>query len=597
LQLKTAKLFVALACCSMGFSSSWMSEQPIAAGPPGPAYPGVCSPWIQVNAPAFGLPGALSATVEAPTQPYQGEEGFEVLVYKDQLYLGMEADNQLGARLWRTRLGVQLPWNQADWEEVTTSSGGLPFGLGDLAEADHIDSLAAFNGQLYVSTAARGNPPAGTRIFRSPNGDPATWEDVLADQGAGFGDAANENFKDMQVFEGWLCGGTWNAATGAQVWCTADGTNWSLKNQPGFTQAANAHENVTVWSGHVFDGALYFGVQNQGLQVDDPADDVARLYRTTSLQGEPVWDLVFEGEPGSNRVDLLGDLAGYLYFAVSSRQGIRIWRSPNGSRGSWIPASQAGLDGNVQNVGTVVDGAVVYNGTLYLGVINAREGAGVWRTSGERNLNGDQVVWEQVGGQGLGDQGNLALELVPFNGQLYAWTSNYARGQGVLRTVCPICQQAAITGPGRYDFSAVGASLDFMADNLESVEVCQYPQAPLPDLKRDNLAAGYYRITPNPASASVSASLTLSTASKPGGSRAEGRLIHWTGQRWAVCSPAQSSEQGPNEVRCPAVDNFSSPWGIIYGAGPLPAASQPSGWLGLVILGLLALFGRRRVDF
>ncbi len=202
-----------------------------------PAYPGACSPWVQVNAPAFGLPGTLAEGAPPQPLPFQSEEGFEVLVFKEQLYLGMEADNQLGARLWRTRSGVRLPWNQADWEEVSTAPGAFPFGVTDLAEADHIDSLAEFNGQLFVSTAARGDPPAGTRVFRSPSGDPGTWEDALAALGPGFGDPANENFKDMQVFEGWLCGGTWNAATGAQVWCTADGS------------ALVAEEPARLWPG------------------------------------------------------------------------------------------------------------------------------------------------------------------------------------------------------------------------------------------------------------------------------------------------------------------------------------------------------------
>ncbi len=49
-------------------------------------------------------------------------------VYQDRLYLGMEADNSLGARLWRTKVGIAYPGDQADWEEVAADANGLPFG-------------------------------------------------------------------------------------------------------------------------------------------------------------------------------------------------------------------------------------------------------------------------------------------------------------------------------------------------------------------------------------------------------------------------------------------------------------------------------------
>ncbi len=566
----------------------------------GPTYPGACSPWVQVNAPAFGLP----AGDPAGQPPYQGEEGFEALVFKGQLYLGMEADNQLGGRLWRSRPGVLLPWNQADWEEVSTPPGGLPFGVADLAEADHIDSLAEFGGWLYTSTAARGDPPAGARVFRSPDGRPATWQDAAAAQGAGFGEPANENFKDMQVFAGWLCGGTWNAVTGAQVWCTEDGDEWSLKNRPGFGQLANEPGNITIWSGHVYDGFLYFGVQNQGDQPETSADDRARLYRTDSLLGEPDWGLVFEGQPGSIRADLLGDLGGHLYLATAGRQGIEIWRSPKGDPGSWTPASRPGLDGNPWNAGTVVDGAAVYNGALYVGVINTASGAGIWRTTGDDSANGGQPAWEHVVGQGLGDPGNFAVELIPYNGHLYAWTSNYQRGQAVLRTACPVCQRAEIAGPGRYDFPALGAALDFEVENLESVEICHYPEAQLPGFTGGSPAPGYYRIAPRPASAAFSAGITLSPSAAAGAGPGEARLVHWTGQRWEACTAPTGQGSTAGEARCRAVGNFSSPWGIVYGDLPaqpgvrpaMPASSLAPALLGLALLGTLALFGSRRAE-
>ncbi len=59
-------------------------------------HAGACYTWPQVNDGGFGIGVGTGA------KPFDGEEGFEVTVYDGRLYVGMEADNTLGARLWRT---------------------------------------------------------------------------------------------------------------------------------------------------------------------------------------------------------------------------------------------------------------------------------------------------------------------------------------------------------------------------------------------------------------------------------------------------------------------------------------------------------------
>ncbi len=184
-----------------------------------------CRGWTQVNDGAFGLGDPSN---QSP--PYSAEEGFEVLVFKDELYVGMEGDNLLGSRLWRTKAGVVIPSGQSDWEEVAADDNGYPFGVSDTEQNDHIDSLAEFKGYLYASNANRSGSPKGTLVYRSATGASNSWTLVNT---AGFGDTKNENFKDMVVFTvastkastDWLCGGTGNLATGAEVWCTSGGTN------------------------------------------------------------------------------------------------------------------------------------------------------------------------------------------------------------------------------------------------------------------------------------------------------------------------------------------------------------------------------------
>ena len=377
----------------------------------------------QVNDSAFGL---------GPS-PFSSEESYEVLVFGDRLYVGMEADNSKGARIWRTKAGVISPSSQSDWEEVAADENGYPFGVSNITQNDHIDSLAEFNGYSYASTANGGSNYLGTRVFRSPSGASGTWEDAVANLGAGFGSVYNMNFKDMQVFSGWLCGGTQNWGTGTQVWCTSDGTNWTQKNFGGFGSGENAVRTTEVWSGIVFENALYFGVQNLGDLRGDGADDVGILYRTTSLDGMPTWQEVYRGEPGSYRVDILGDLNGVLYISVRSSSGIMILRSPDGGQGSWSQVNISGMDGDPNNRLPLVDSATVDNSALYVGVVNTSSGFELWHTTGILQTGGTLVDWERVGSNGLGDQNNVMTQLIVYHDDLYAWTTNYASGQQVLR--------------------------------------------------------------------------------------------------------------------------------------------------------------------
>ncbi len=549
--------------------------------PPG-ATAGTCSDWVQVNTGAFGM-----LTV---TNAYTGEEGFEVLVFKDQLYVGMEADNTYGSRLWRTKAGVLVPTRQADWEEVA-SVGGEPFSntLKDAQgrrQNDHIDSLAEFNGVLYASNANGGSSQHGTAIYSSTTGNALSWQPVITN---GFGYTQNTNFKDMQVFDGWLCGGTQNWETGAQVWCTQNGATWTQKNHGGFGASGNFTETVEVWSGAVYSDALYFGAQHTGISRTTAADDVALLYRTSALSPTiPSWTRVYTGPAGSYRLDILGALDGYLY--ISHRlpgSGIVISRSTTANSGSWTLVNTPGMDNNTNNTSTVVDGATVYNGALYVAVSNVISGVQVWRTTG-----GVSPAWEQVGGSGLGDAKNIYAELITFRGYLYAWTSNYISGQAVLRTGCPIVQQTVITGAARFDLPPAAVALDVTAPGtLVSVTAAAYPFA-FPTAQTSTLPLmRYVHLTAHPATATFTATLIFTyTQAEFDASNitqtASLYLTQWTGSAWTPCpSNKRSVDVGRRTVSCEDVTAFS-PWAIA-GEGGIPSAlrvvslraraAQPSG--------------------
>jgi alkaline phosphatase len=410
--------------CTIGFLSAFL----LSTGMAQTTSEQVCTDWTQVNEDGFALGTGGDSD-------YSNEEGFETLVFNNQLYLGMEADNTLGARLWRTREGVSVPQNQSDWEEVAADGQGNPFGVPDPVQNDHVDSLATFNGYMYASTANRSGAPSGIQVFRSPNGNPGSWVDTLEGIGVGFGDLDNENFKDMQVFQGYLCGGTWNFTTGAQVWCTQDGKSWSQHNYGGFGTQSKDPSNAMIWSGGVFENGLYFGVENSGTDPLSPFDDIGKLYRSTNLTRDE-WDLIFESGAGSLKVDILGELDSQFYISTQSDQGILIYRSQSGDLGSWQQVNLPGM-GKPENEGTVVDGAVVYRGVLYLSITNWNSGVEVWRTSGIHSENDILVDWTLVTPNGFGDPNNTRAQLITFNDHLYAWTSNFESGQQVFRSFCP----------------------------------------------------------------------------------------------------------------------------------------------------------------
>ena len=540
-----------------------------AAGEPLPpdTFAGPCSAWVPVNDGAFGTGTGPNST------DYSGEEGFEVVVFNNQLYVGMEADNAYGARLWRTNAGIRVPTGQADWQEVIADEDGNPFDNPNKEQNDHIDSLAVFQGALYASTANRSGYNLGTLVYSSTTGNPGSWTQVIS---AGFGDVHNANFKDMQIFQGWLCGGTWNERNGAQVWCTADGAQWVQKNHSGFGITGDDNTVTTVWSGHVYSNALYFGV-HQALDCSGSTClpvSVGVLYRTSDVTvASPTWTRVFTGVLESYRVDILGDLDGYLYVATRKPEGIAIYRSICGTPGTWIQVNQDGMNGNPANTGTVVDGATVYNGALYVAVNNTTTGVEIWRTTGDLQPTG-WVDWEPVGSSGLDDPENYYSEMVPFNGYLYAWTSNYTTGQHVYRAACPICQTRAIAGSGRFDFDGVGASITVTAGSLGTLTVCTRPGAP-PTAQIDaRPVARTYHITGTPETSIFTADVTLSYTpqeldASDIGDEASVYLARWTGSTWESCPETdRARDAAAHTVTCHNVGEFST-WAIA-GEGAFP---------------------------
>ncbi len=523
---------------------------------PPDTFAGSCSAWTPVNDGAFGMGTGSDGD-------YRSEEGFEVVVFNGQLYVGMEADNIYGARLWRTRTGVRVPTGQADWEEVATANG-WPFGNSVVTQNDHIDSLAVFQGVLYASTANRSvTPTDGTLVYSNATGASNLWTQVIA---AGFGDVNNVNFKDMVVFTvdttEWLCGGTANDMTGAEVWCTQDGAQWERKNVSGFGVVSN----TLIASTGVFSDALYVGVASEVIS--------GSVWRTDDLA---TWTQVFTSTK-HQRVEIAAPFDGHLYIVAGAYDGrygggpLRLYRSATGAPGSWEEVGQA-VGANPNNTRTIVDGATVYNNALYLATMNAVDGAEVWRTT-------DGATWTQQNASGFGVTQTFAAQLIPFDGYLYAWTSDYATGQRVYRAACPICQTRTITSTGRFDFDGVGASITLTAGSPESsglpeaITICVRPDAP-PTAQTTALpVARAYHLAVAPATETFTADVTLrytpeELAASDIADEASVYLARWIGSTWEACPETnRARDAAAHTVTCRNVDEFST-WAIA-GEGAYP---------------------------
>ncbi len=533
-----------------------------------------CQPFSQVNDDAFGMDTGSNTS-------YSSEEAFEVLEFNGQLYLGMEGDNIYGARIWRSKQGVQIPTSQSDWEEVAADPQGYPFGIQNVVEADHIDSLAEFNGYMFASVANGGTSSYGTRVFRSPNGNPGTWENTTAGIGPGFGSTHNINFKDMQVFDGHLCGGTQNWSVGAQVWCTSDGSTWTQKNVSGFGEASANPRNTQVWSGYVYDGAIYFGTHHVGPLYSNYDDDIGKLYRTSSLAGTPSWEEIFSGESGSYRVNILGELDGYLYIAARNTNGIVIYRSLGGNQGTWQQVNMPGMDGDANNFAVSVDTATTYNNALYVALTNKTTGLELWRTTGLLDGNGALVDWEQVGGSGLGDSKNILAQLIPYNGYLYAWTANYTTGQQVLQTECGY-EETIDIGNADVDYTfapEIGAQIRFQElGSVSQVTVRAYPGAWDPEgLIIDGVVPvkRHYNVTVNGSGYQADVTLKYDQSefeqSEIGDETTTYQAI-WSGVEWEACPMGhQDRDTDANTVSCIDVKDLTK---VTISGGTSPTAVQ-----------------------
>jgi hypothetical protein len=287
-------------------------------------------------------------------------------VYNDLLYVGVRNDTT-GCEVFS--------YDGTNWtQEVGQGPAGTPTGpgFGDGASCRTAAHMIVFDGMLYVG-AGRGLGSIG-KVWAY---DGSNWTQANTD---GFGDANNNRISSLAIYNGQLHAGTWNNATGCEVW-RYDGpapANWTQINTDGFGDAANSGARVMeAWGGDLYVGA----VNTNGPYV-------------WTYDGA-TWTDVTPTFPDANN-DAIRSMAVYkgaLYVGVGNygsahpltNAGTQVYRYGGG------PPEQvnlSGFDGDSAN--QACHSLCVYQGDLYAGVINVDpgaiptttyQGAQVWRTN------------------------------------------------------------------------------------------------------------------------------------------------------------------------------------------------------------------------
>ncbi len=258
--------------------------------------------WTQVIEPGFG-------------EGYGANNGivFDMFVFRDQLYAGTGfwQPTPTAGQIWRTSTGTS-------WSLVAAE------GLGDLNNMG-FTTFTSFKGMLY---AAALNDAAGAEIWRSATGNEGDWQPVVT---GGFGGGpAYHVITSLTVFQGQLYAAVEaSPGTGAQVWRSANGTDWTQVSEDGFGDA----DNYQTGGAAVFRGQLYVTTLN----------DVTggQLWRSTNgTQWQQVVGDGF-GDEGNRKIELLVVYNGALYAVANNPQaGVEIRRSTDGV--SW---TQVNVDG------------------------------------------------------------------------------------------------------------------------------------------------------------------------------------------------------------------------------------------------------------
>jgi hypothetical protein len=298
--------------------------------------------WTQVTAPGFD-------SAYGANNPFV----FDMVVFKGQLYAGTGSweGSPSAGQIWRSANGT-------DWSLVAADGLGNPNNFG-------FTTFASFKGILYAATLNRTD---GIEIWRSKTGNDSSWEQV-ASQGLG-GGAPYFIVTTLMEFKGQLYAGVEAMlGTGAQVWRSSNGVDWTLVSDNGFGDS----DNYQTGGSAVHRGQLYMTTRN----------DVTGAQLWRSKNGVTWVQVVGDGFGDINNVKIesLTTYAGDLYAVTNNSldnpvTGAKVWRSTDGV--NWTQINEDGF-GNSSNTGCGLwsNGTVIFQGN-YLTGCSGPNGGAIW---------------------------------------------------------------------------------------------------------------------------------------------------------------------------------------------------------------------------
>lgn len=255
--------------------------------------------WVPANEPGFGF-------------GYESPISWDMTVYEGKMYVSV---NDLD--FWGTPGRVVRSADGQNWDMVFEAAS-------DPSKAHLPAAFGEFKGMLYVAVQSW-VLGVENEIWRSPHGDPGTWEKVLSIEDLNFG-------APLVSFKGYAYVSGANVITGqVSLLRSADGVNWESVG----TGLVDDPTNTRDGSLAVFNDSLYMSVYNPG---------GGRVYVT---QDGVNWETVTEdgfGEPAFQEIAGLIVYKGDLYvtgtaFVPDVWKGARVYRSHSGKPGTWEPIS------------------------------------------------------------------------------------------------------------------------------------------------------------------------------------------------------------------------------------------------------------------
>jgi hypothetical protein len=293
--------------------------------------------WTPVNEAGFGDPGLWIS--------------WDMMTFKGKLYISVHdwGNGITPGGVWRSENGT-------DWERVFTLSDD------DFATFHMPAAFGEFNGMLYFSSI--GSLGSYGQLWRSPSGDPGTWEMVFSIYNGGFL-APLTAFKGYAYVSGLVVG---EESEGMRVWRSADGVNWEVVGAGVLEGPENLQDGVLT----VFRNQLYLSTQ---------AVDGGRIYRT---QDGVNWDAVVTGGFGDPMIAYINSMQVYqgdLYALCTADDGsgstyARVYRSHTGNGNDWeqIPTDSWGAHSGLERMQQAV-----FKGDLYAIDFNFNNTPGVYK--------------------------------------------------------------------------------------------------------------------------------------------------------------------------------------------------------------------------